>query len=239
MNNQATLTIGDMVSENIKYSHVFKKYGIDFCCGGGVTIQKACQKGNIDIEKLMADLKSVEENVLPSQNYNNWSMDFLCDHIINTHHQYVREGLSLLKVYGEKVAKVHGDKAPELIRIHQLIEILAAELISHMHKEEQILFPFIKSMVDAGRHDRKLPTPPFGSIDHPIHMMEDEHEVAGDILKEISSISNKFTPPIWACNTYKALFSKLDEFEQDLHIHIHLENNILFPKAKMLEQKLK
>jgi regulator of cell morphogenesis and NO signaling len=229
--------IADIVALNIKTAHVFKKYGIDFCCGGGITIQKACEKKNIDINSIMQDLKNIDEKVIQSQNYNNWEIDFLADFIVNTHHVYVTESLGLIDAYATKVAKVHGGHHPAVIKIKELFELVAQDLTSHMKKEELILFPYIKKLAAANKSNLTIDKAQFGSVNNPINMMEEEHETVGNLFKEIAVLSNNYTPPAWACNTFKALYAKLDEFEQDLHIHIHLENNILFPKAIEMESK--
>lgn len=238
INNLKEKTVAELVSENIKTAHVFKKYGIDFCCGGGVSVAKACEKKGVDIDALSADIAAIGNNTVASQNYNSWELDFLSDYIINTHHVYVSENIPLILQYAEKVARVHGDASPELHRILDLFGMVAAELQSHMQKEEQILFPYIQQIVQSKKTGSALNMPPFGSAKNPIRMMEMEHEMAGDLLKEIAELSNHYTTPDWACNTYKALFAKLEEFEDDLHQHVHLENNILFPKAIQMEESI-
>ncbi len=239
MNIQPDLKVADVVSDNIQSAHIFKKYGIDFCCGGGISIQRACEKKNIDQEALLRDLKSMDDKVLPSQNFNRWELDFLIDYIVHTHHAYVVESLGLIDEYASKVAKVHGAGHPPVIEIALLCKKVAEELTSHMRKEEMILFPYIKNLVTANKQNACITEAHFGTVLNPIHMMEEEHEYVGDLLKTINGLSNGHTPPEWACNTFKALYAKLDEFEQDLHVHIHLENNILFPKAIALEAMLK
>ncbi|MCC7028602.1 MAG: iron-sulfur cluster repair di-iron protein [Saprospiraceae bacterium] len=238
MNLEKTLTIADIVSSNIKSAHVFKKFGIDFCCGGGITIEKACTKYNINIEILLQELKNLDDSQTYLQNYNLWELDFLIDYIINNHHNYVKLALPMIDEYATKVSKVHGAAYPEVVQIEHLFKQVAEELKAHMNKEELVLFPYIKKCVGSKKTHSENPIPPFGTILNPIHMMQQEHEQVGNMLKEIAQLSNYFIPPIGACNTFKALYSKLDEFEQDLHIHVHLENNILFPKATLLETQL-
>ncbi len=239
MNNLQTRTVAELVTENIKTAHVFKKYGIDFCCGGGITIQKACEKANVNLSDLENDLIHVENAVKSGHNYNAWPLDFLTDHIINIHHAYVAESVPLLLQYGDRVVKVHGHHYTELAEIQDLLIQVAGELSAHMKKEELILFPFIKKLVKAEINEGEVPEAHFGSVDNPIKMMETEHEEAGELLRTIAKLSNNYTPPPGACNTYRAFYAKLDEFEQDLHQHIHLENNILFPKTLELEKKLR
>lgn len=232
-------TVADLVTENIKTAHVFKKYGIDFCCGGGISIEKACEKADANIEELTKDLLNVENSTGRANNYNSWELDFLADHIVNVHHGYVEESLPLLKQYADRVAKVHGHHYSELLQIQHLVGVVAGELSSHCKKEELILFPFIKKMVAAKKGGEPLPQANFGKVDNPIQMMEAEHEEAGELLRQIAILSNNYTPPQGACNTYRAFYAKLQEFEEDLHQHIHLENNILFPKSLQLEKELR
>ncbi|MCG9971926.1 iron-sulfur cluster repair di-iron protein [Christiangramia crocea] len=232
-------TVADCVTENIKASHVFKKYGIDFCCGGGISIQKACEKNGVDYSLVVEDLKSIGSLNDKETDYNKLPLDELIDHIVEKHHTYVEANIPLLLQYTNKVARVHGGNNPELIEVHQLFQKVAGELASHLKKEELILFPFIKKMVKAAKERTGINIPQFNTVENPIKMMEVEHEDAGDIFKEISRLTDGYTPPAHACNTYRALFDKLDEFEQDLHQHIHLENNILHPKALQLEKKLR
>lgn len=232
-------TVADVVTENIKAAHIFKKHGIDFCCGGGVSISRACEKAKIDPAILIEELQNL--NTAPDRafDYNSWKLDFLTDHIINVHHHYVEESSPLLLQYSKRVNHVHGHHYTELVEIEALVTKLVQAMAGHQRKEELILFPFIKKLVKAEAQGTEVPATHFGSVENPIHMMEEEHEEAGDILKRISELSNGYTPPQGACNTYRAFYAKLDEFEQDLHQHIHLENNILFPKALKLEKTLK
>ncbi len=230
----ANNTVAEIVTDNIKTAHIFKKFGIDFCCGGGITVQKACEKKKIDFDNLKKALEAATIDTSNFYNYKAWELDFLIDHIENIHHRYVEENIPLLLQYSNKVAKVHGHHYTEVVQINSLFTAVANELTLHMKKEELILFPYIKKLVANTDFEK----PQFGSVNNPIQMMEDEHEHAGDIFKTIATLSNNYTPPEGACNTFKALYAKLEEFEQDLHQHIHLENNILFPKAILLEQKM-
>ena len=237
MNISEQKTVAEVVTENIKAAHVFKKHGIDFCCGGGITIEKACAKNDVDYTILEEDLKAIDENVIGAHNYNDWHLSFLIDYIVNTHHKYVEESIPTMLQYAAKVANVHGHHYKEVIEINELVIAIAKELAVHMKREELILFPFIKQLVIADKQDLKLETPSFGTANNLIESMENEHENAGDIFKQISKLSNNYTPPDEACNTFRALYAKLQEFEDDLHQHVHLENNILFPKIIKLEQK--
>lgn len=239
MNAIQSKTVADFVTENIKTAHIFKKYGIDFCCGGGISIEKACSKAGADINQLVIDLESVENTTTRATDYNSWKLDFLADHVVNVHHAYIEDNIPMMKQYADRVAQVHGDHYQELLEIRELVHEVCGELAAHCKKEEIILFPFIKKMVQAEADGTELTNPHFGSVDNPIKMMEDEHEEAGEIFRRISELSDNYTPPAGACNTYRAFYAKLQEFEEDLHEHIHKENNILFPKSLQLEKELR
>ncbi|MBX2959799.1 MAG: iron-sulfur cluster repair di-iron protein [Flavobacteriales bacterium] len=238
MKNIDDKTVAEIVTENIKTADVFKKNGIDFCCGGNVKVQEICAKKGVDYSKLKEDILNIGIAPKGSSDFNTWDLDFLTDYIINTHHKYVKEANELIIQYSDKVAKVHGHHFTETIEINKLFHEIANELNMHMQKEEQILFPFIKEIAKAKKEGIRLSPPPFGSIQNPINMMEMEHTDAGEILFKIKDLSNNHTPPEGACNTFKALYSKLEEYQNDLFQHIHLENNILFPKAIQYEQEL-
>ncbi len=235
----STKTVGEMVAEDYRTAEVFKQFGIEFCCGGKITLEKTCQKRGIDINAVQDALEKLDQkDDLSVHDYINWDLDKLIDHIVNTHHSYVNAALPLLEEYSAKVAKVHGNGNPEVIEIYQNLQAITHELKAHMHKEEAILFPYIRKMVVADRYNENLTPPPFGSVQSPIEMMESEHTSAGNTLESIKELSDDYTPPKHACNTYRVLYAKLKEFESDLHQHIHLENNILFPKAIELESEL-
>ena len=231
-------TVADLVSDNIKTANVFKKHGIDFCCGGRISIEKACEKKGLDYATVVSELFQVRVVKSEIEDYNNWDLDKLIDYIIKVHHSYVLEAIPLIIQYSDKVAKVHGHHYEEVVKINELFHTVAEELLQHMQKEEKILFPYILDLVKADNDDLILSSAPFGSVQNPIQMMNKEHETAGNILKEISNLANSYTPPDEACNTFRALYASLEEFEQDLHLHIHLENNILFPKSIALESKM-
>ncbi|EAR01828.1 iron-sulfur cluster repair di-iron protein [Maribacter sp. HTCC2170] len=230
-------TVGETVTENIKTAHIFKKYGIDFCCGGGISINKACEKKNVDFSKLVEELQLVDKTQ-KAYDYDKWELGFLIDHIVNIHHAYVTESIPLILQYSARVAEVHGHHYKEVIEINTLFGEVSIELKAHLKDEETILFPYVKQMVKAEKEETRIGLADFGSVSNPIKTMFEEHEGAGDAFKKIAQLTNNYTPPQDACNTFRALYAKLEEFEQDLHQHIHLENNILFPKAIQLEKSL-
>lgn len=233
------VTIGELVASDWRKAQVFKKYGIDYCCGGKRTVAEACEKKGIDAGLVARELQEVEDKPLDATvHFDRWELDFLVDFILNNHHKYVREAIPFLEELAGKVSRVHGDNHPELFEIERHIQRVIEELTLHMHKEEMILFPYIKKIVAVKKSNSTLDLPPFVTISNPIHMMEAEHESAGYNMKAIEDLSNNFNPPADACMSYQVLFAKLAEFQKDLHQHIHLENNILFPKAIKLEEAL-
>lgn len=232
-------TLGQIAAKDLRKAQVFKKYGLDFCCGGKKTVKEACAEKGLDVTKVEKELQQAD--TLPSARpvpYGDWSLDFLSDYIVNTHHAYVRKTLPDIRAYAEKVMKVHGKQHPELVRIHELVEEIYAELSAHLVKEEKVLFPYVKELVVAKDRSQLLQTAHLGSVQNPINMMEMEHEVVGENLEEIRRLSSNYALPEDACASYSLLYRMLDEFEEDLHLHIHLENNILFPKALDLEKQL-
>ncbi len=222
-------TIGAIVADNHKTAEVFHQFDIDFCCGGKKTLEQACQERHVNPEALISKLESVQQKEgIPSQNVNAWPIDYLADHIEHTHHRYVRESIPFLLAGTEKIAQVHGERHPELKVLKRQFELLAQDLLEHLEKEEKVLFPYVRALAkNAG------PLP--NSANRAIHVMEQEHEYAGALLDNIKDITDNYTPPADACTTYQVTFSKLAEFEEDLHWHIHLENNVLFPKVLDLE----
>ncbi|GIV61772.1 MAG: iron-sulfur cluster repair di-iron protein [Rhodothermaceae bacterium] len=233
-------TVGDVVAEDYRRAAIFKRFGIDFCCGGGLTVEAACERKGIDYQEVAQALLAFDSagSGTTEPDPRSWSPDFLCDYIVNVHHRYVREHLPTLVQFSHKVARVHGKDHPELIEMADLVEALREDLQQHMMKEEQVLFPYVKALVAARIQEVPVNPPPFGSVRNPIRVMEHEHDRAGELMKHLRTLSDNFTPPEHACNTYRALFALLEAFEADLHRHVHLENNILFPEAARLEQEL-
>lgn len=232
--------IGDLVSKDYKTASVFKTYGIDFCCNGNRSIESACATDNINAEKLLADLNNLAQNSSKAMNdYDSWPLDLLADYIEKRHHRYVEEKITEIKPYLEKITRVHGDRHPELARVLELFNESVGNLTQHMKKEELMLFPFVRKMVDAKHKNTPLDRKPsFGTVENPVDAMMHEHTREGEIYREISDLTNGYETPADGCNTYRVTLNLLKEFEEDLHLHIHLENNILFPKAISLEKQL-
>ncbi len=234
-NGESAITIGEIVAQNFRNAEIFEKYGIDFCCGGKISLEDACRKKGINVLQIKKELDSVKsQSTLASYDFNLWELDFLCDYIVNTHHKYVVQSMPVIFEYTQKVAKVHGENHPEAIEIAEIFLKVMDEINHHMMKEENILFPYIKQMVQAKKNGLQISSP-FGTVQNPIRMMEHEHDVVGGFCKKINELSGNHTPPADACTTFRLSYLKLKEFETDLHQHIHLENNILFPKAVAME----
>ncbi|SHG26970.1 regulator of cell morphogenesis and NO signaling [Flavobacterium fluvii] len=230
-------TIGEFVAKDFRTAAIFSRHGIDFCCKGHRTIEEVCQIKKINEADLLEEL----ESVMDSKNdygidFNSWPLDLLVVYIEKTHHRYVEEKTPILLQFLDKLCSVHGSGHPELFQINELFTGCAGELAQHMKKEELILFPFVKKMMDATKSHDSVEPPHFGTVNNPIAMMMEEHDNEGERFRTIAALANNYTPPADACNTYRVAFAMLEEFEQDLHKHIHLENNILFPKAKALEK---
>ncbi len=234
MNITAQTIIGALVAQDYRTAPVFKNHGIDFCCNGNRTIAEACEKKHIAVAPLLDTLNNATHMVSASMpDFNTWPLDLLADYIEKKHHRYVSVRIAEITPFLNKLARVHGNQHPELIEVAQLFTESAGNLTAHIKKEEQVLFPYVRKMVEAGRT-----TASFGSVQHPIAVMLYEHDNEGARFRKIATLTNNYTPPEGACNTYKVTFALLQEFEEDLHLHIHLENNILFPKALLLEQDL-
>lgn len=239
MENLLEKPIGKIVAEDYRAAQIFKNHKIDFCCQGNRSIQEAAEKKKIDVQVLINEIEAIQqgENV-DTIDFKSWPLDLLADYIEKKHHRYVEEKLPILKAYLEKLCRVHGERHQELLEITEHFNKSAGELAAHMKKEEIILFPVVRKMVKAKQTGTKLERPRFGSVKNPIQMMMMEHENEGERFRLIAELSDNYTPPGDACNTYRVTYALLQEFENDLHKHIHLENNILFPKAAELEKEL-
>ncbi len=230
------VSVGALVREKPNRSRVFDRYGIDFCCGGKVSLAQACTKRGVPLSQVVAAIEADDQRSAQGSlvDVDTMTLSELCDHIEATHHAYLKQELPRLDQMTEKVARVHGNKEPKLREIRTVFLELQAELMPHMTKEEQILFPSIRQL--EGSNDR--PRIHCGSVNNPIRQMEHEHEQVGDALTRIRQLTNDFVPPDWACNTYRAMFDGLKDLEENMHQHVHKENNVLFVKAGELESAL-
>jgi len=232
-----TLTVRDIAANSLAAVRVFEKFGIDYCCGGKRPLADVCRDKGYDTESVQSELDAAMAGAPPEER--DWStapLADLADHIVGTHHAYLRRELPAIEARLAKVFRVYNMRyGPCLTGLPEVFRTLRSELESHMPKEEIVLFPAIAAYEAASNSGRPLPRMPFGTVANPIHMMEAEHETAGRCLTQIREITNNFEVPSYACVTYRALMSGLDELERDLHMHIHLENNILFPRAAKFE----
>jgi regulator of cell morphogenesis and NO signaling len=233
-----TTTIRDIVADDFRAASVFQRHRIDFCCGGDRPLGDACREQGVDAGALVAELESAMAAPGDVPRFKAWDLDFLAAYIVANHHAYVRRAVETIGAHTQKVATVHGERHPETIRIAEHFAAVAADMVQHMGKEERVLFPYITRLAQSARAGEPMPPPPFGTIANPIRMMEMEHQAAGDLLAAIRELSGQFTPPADACTTYKVSYQELEEFEADLHRHVHLENNVLFPKAIELERSM-
>ena len=231
-------TVGEIVKENYKTAQVFDRNHIDFCCGGGISLEKACEKANVDIATLLPELETVVQGNDPDSKYiDSMELNELCDYIEKRHHSYVNDNIPFLQEKLNKLCNVHGENHPELYKVRELFETAAGNLTAHMKKEELVLFPYIRRLVKS-KNEVNPGTSEFGGIDAPIQTMLDEHQAEGERFFELAALTSNYSCPPDGCNTYRITYQTLNDFEQDLHRHIHLENNILFLKALALEKEI-
>jgi regulator of cell morphogenesis and NO signaling len=238
MFDTGTTTIRDIVADDFRAASVFERHRIDFCCGGDRRLGEACREGGVDERAVIAELQEVTASPGDVPRFSSWDLDFLAHYIVVNHHAYVRRAIETVGAHAQKVAAVHGERHPETVGIAASFAAIAEDMVQHMAKEERMLFPYVAGLADAARAGRPAPVAPFGSIANPIRMMEIEHRAAGDLMAAIRQLSRDFTPPEDACTTYRVTYKELEEFEADLHRHVHLENNVLFPRALELERAL-
>ena len=227
--NYSELTLGDIVADDFRSAMIFKDAGLDFCCGGKKTLQQACAEKSLKPEPIAGLLDELKNQPIDSsKDFNSWDLAFLSDYIVNTHHKYVLKVLPELVFYTDKIAKVHGSNHQELIEVAELFKKVNAELLQHLQKEEEVLFPAIKEVKKTQSAAAR------NTIASEISRMSGEHEFAGGAIDFINELTGNYAVPEDACNTYLVTMKLLNQFEDDLHIHVHLENNILYPKALLL-----
>jgi regulator of cell morphogenesis and NO signaling len=230
------LTVREIALEQPTSIRVFEYFGIDYCCGGRKPLAEACAVNNLEIDAVLAALETAAKGPAPAaEDWTKASLEALSAHIVTAHHAYVKRELPRLAVLAEKVVRRHGDTQAELPMIQAKLAQLDEELTQHLAKEEVVLFPYVTKLERALSTGSTLPHGCFGTVANPIAMMTAEHDAAGGLLAEIRQLTHQFTTPVGACPTYCAFYAGLKEFEQDLHQHIHLENNIMFPRAIRME----
>ncbi|MBA0086242.1 MAG: iron-sulfur cluster repair di-iron protein, partial [Acidobacteria bacterium Pan2503] len=216
--------------------HILEDRGIDYCCGGGKSLDEACLKANVPAEEILRQLRQNSANTVPGESrWTSAPLAELTKHIRERHHQYVRDSIPRLRALLKKIREKHGGRHRELGEIEKLFGDVAREMLMHMQKEEQILFPFIDSLERAANGNGAVEPPFFQTVKNPIYSMMKEHDSAGELVRQIRAASGGYKAPTDACTSYRAAYQGLEEFEKDLHLHVHLENNILFPRAVELE----
>jgi len=234
-----TKTVRELAVEVPNATRVFEKFGLDYCCGGKKPLGEACHAAGLQVDDVIRALEAGSQaeagrnNEVPAD-----SLVGLMDHIVKTHHKFTREEIARLKALLDKVCNAHGKNHPELLSIRETFARLAQELTLHLMKEENILFPYIARMEQAQLKNQPIPPPPFGTVQNPVRMMMQEHDGAGEALRQIREASRGFSVPGDACISYRTLYEALAGLEADLHQHIHLENNIVFPRAVEMEEKV-
>ncbi len=228
-------TIGEIVAADFRTAKVFENHGIDFCCGGKIALETICAEKGLDPVLLSRELEAVQsETADRSQNYSSWTLPFLADYIVNTHHVYLKENDGQIAAYARKIADVHGVHHPEVVRIAAIFDKIATDMTDHLKEEEEVFFPALKR-ADAARIAGTTPDDKDrAAIQASLLRLHREHEEIGDAIHEIRHLSKEYVIPGDVCNTFMLTYQKLKEFEDDLHKHVHLENNILFPKASQL-----
>ena len=235
------MTVREVAIELPQSTRLFETLKIDYCCGGNKPLAQACAAAGVDVDDVMEMLTEVTAKTSPTSaatDFQSLSLPELITHILDTHHVFTRSEMERLATLTAKVIGAHGTNHPELLHLGELFRLLCADLRPHMFKEEQVLFPYILSMTQAKENNQAGPFAPFGTVNNPIRMMMHEHDNAGDILRELRAVTSDYEVPADACISYRTLYQALEDFEKDLHQHIHLENNILFPKALELETAL-
>lgn len=238
MSITATHTVRELAVTMPGATRVFERMGIDYCCGGGSTLADACNKFHVPIEEIVRSLEEAGRSGQSGDDAINWQTEpltDLCSYIVDKHHVFTRQELERLEKLLDKVSSRHGENHPELSQLQTLFLALKQDLLPHMLKEEQVLFPYINLMEAAVTNHSNIPTPFFATVQNPVRMMMNEHDTVGDLLRQMRAISGNYVPPPDACISYQTLYQALAEFEADLHQHIHLENNILFPRAVEME----
>jgi regulator of cell morphogenesis and NO signaling len=239
MSMTAEKTVRELALENPAATRVFEKLGLDYCCGGNKSLEEACRAANLSMDAVIDSLEMPDHSTRAMQADHTWQTEPMADlisHIKTTHHKYTRDEMARLAPLFDKVCSVHGKNHPELQQVRASFRGLVQELTTHMMKEEMVLFPYIVRMEEAFIQKEPVLPSPFGSVQNPVSMMEHEHDSAGNALRAMREASSGYTAPTEACISYQTLYKALADFEADLHQHIHLENNILFPRAIAMEK---
>jgi len=234
-------TVGEIAAKDPRALDLFERTGIDYCCRGALRLDEACRQAGADLADILAALHAIEPSGPAAASFTDWRAEPIADllgHIEREHHTYTRSALQTCGQLARKVLAAHGERHTELREIVAVFDALADELDGHLLKEERVLFPYIAALDVADASGGRAPFAPFGSVQNPVRMMSFEHDSAGDALKELRSHTRGYTLPDDACASYRAFYEALHALERDLHVHIHLESNVLFPRAIALEARL-
>ena len=234
------MTVREVALQVPEATRLFEKLKIDYCCGGDRALGDACANAGVETAEVLRMLDEVQPaNGKPLPNFQQLSLPELITHIVDKHHVFTKEEMTRLDLLFRKVISVHGENHPELKKAGEAFARLCADLSPHMFKEERVLFPYIEAVARAEAQSAPIPVPPFGTVNNPVRMMIMEHDMAGEILRELRGLTSDYTPPADGCISYKTLYQALEALERDLHQHIHLENNILFPRAIQMEAQFR
>jgi len=236
-----TKTVRELALQIPNATRIFEKMKIDYCCGGDKSLQEACETAGVKVAELELLFEQAAESTASLnglQDFQHLSLTDLIGHILAKHHVYTKEEMARLQPLIAKVIGAHGQNHWELARLGELFGQLCADLTPHMFKEENVLFPYLEELESSILQKKPAPFAPFGTVKNPVRMMMMEHDTVGDLLREMRSLSSEYAVPADACISYQTLYQALEAFEQDLHQHIHLENNILFPRAVEMEDKI-
>jgi regulator of cell morphogenesis and NO signaling len=232
-----TKTVRELALEIPNSARVFQKLRIDFCCGGQRPLAEACAAAGVEPVTVWRMLEEEAARGESARDFRQATLAELIQHILDTHHVYTREEMGRISLLLAKVTSKHGEAHPELLAAGALFQRLCADLVPHLFKEEQILFPCVLRLEEAARRGAPAPFAPFGTVENPVRMMMSEHDTAGDLLRELRAATREYALPPEACLSFRALYEALEAFEKDLHQHIHLENNLLFPRAVEMEEQ--
>jgi regulator of cell morphogenesis and NO signaling len=235
------MTVRDVATELPQSTRIFEKLKIDYCCGGNRSLTEACNSAGLEVDDLLGMLKtaSIEgKSETSAVDFQQLPITDLIEHIVNTHHVFTKDEMLRLDSLIKKVIAAHGENHPELRTVGELFARMCADLTPHMSKEERVLFPYLSALAKAAAKKLAAPFSPFGTVNNPVRMMMIEHDAVGEILRELRNVTSNYTTPPDGCISYRTLYEALEKFEKDLHQHIHLENNILFPRAIEVEAQL-
>jgi regulator of cell morphogenesis and NO signaling len=238
MTIETSITVGELAAKLPQATRVLERFDIDYCCGGGQSLADACRFRAIEIQEVVNAIEESLRTQWVARNYADLGQQELVEHIVNTHHAFTRSEIERLAALLNKVVSAHATRHPELLDVQKTFGDLAQDLLPHLVKEETCLFPYVVKLESFGPQGIARPTAHFGTVQNPVRMMLFEHDLAGQLLRELRRITSEYAIPGDACASYNALYEGIQEFEADLHQHIHLENNVLFPRAIQAEADL-